>query len=301
MPLAKLNKLKHTSYYRVLGVDSRCTALEVRRAYRREALRSHPDKQHLKVGGAAAAAATQRFHAIGEAYCVLGDPVARAAYDASRIGKYKFGNSSNSWRSQSGRTQPHDRGAAGWEEKIDGIDGFAVFARVFAKRQIPTAHDRAHAVPRAAANTHTTKSGCGISVAVRASVSRNDVIDSFAAIADSDSNSDGSCGDGDDGLGVSDEMGLGRSMDVVVPLMADASARKPTPTDTVGLAEGRNKARQQKLSGKAKQKQQKREWEDNVQAVGKAAKASNKRQRQNQRKRRKKAAKQSRRGGDPVL
>jgi molecular chaperone DnaJ len=64
-------------YYGLLGVDAGASAAEVRRAWRRLALRWHPDR--------AGASAKFIFQTIQAAYTVLADPAARAAYDR-RVG-----------------------------------------------------------------------------------------------------------------------------------------------------------------------------------------------------------------------
>ena len=60
--------------YSVLGIDREATSEDVRRAYRKASLRSHPDKP----GGS-----REAFQAIAEAYTVLSDPAKRRAYDAT--------------------------------------------------------------------------------------------------------------------------------------------------------------------------------------------------------------------------
>ncbi len=62
--------------YAVLGVGRGASPDEIRGAYRRAALRSHPD---LHPGDASAA---ERFKRVQLAYEVLGDPGRRAAYDS---------------------------------------------------------------------------------------------------------------------------------------------------------------------------------------------------------------------------
>ena len=62
--------------YALLGIDADASAVELRRAWRRLALRWHPDR--------AGPGATATFQAISAAYAVLSDPVVRAAYDRQR-------------------------------------------------------------------------------------------------------------------------------------------------------------------------------------------------------------------------
>ena len=60
-------------FYTLLGIEVDASAAELRRAWRRLALRWHPDR--------AGPGATATFQMISAAYSVLSDPVARAAYD----------------------------------------------------------------------------------------------------------------------------------------------------------------------------------------------------------------------------
>jgi len=74
-------------YYEVLGVDRNASADEVKKAFRRLAMKYHPDRN--KEDGAEA-----RFKEIGEAYEVLSDPEKRAAYDRyghAGLGGFDFG------------------------------------------------------------------------------------------------------------------------------------------------------------------------------------------------------------------
>ena len=60
-------------YYALLGIGPNAARAELRRAWRRLALRWHPDR--------AGTEATSTFQKIQAAYAVLSDPVSRAAYD----------------------------------------------------------------------------------------------------------------------------------------------------------------------------------------------------------------------------
>ncbi|MCD6351121.1 MAG: J domain-containing protein, partial [Armatimonadetes bacterium] len=62
-------------YYAVLGVSRDASAEEIRRAYRRQARRCHPDVSPDDPE------AEQRFKQLTEAYRVLSDPDLRARYD----------------------------------------------------------------------------------------------------------------------------------------------------------------------------------------------------------------------------
>ncbi|KAJ8590231.1 DnaJ-domain-containing protein [Rhizopogon salebrosus TDB-379] len=67
-------------YYALLNVQKTATADEIRQAYKRESLRTHPDRlanateQEKK-------ATTEKFQAVADAYYVLSDPVRRREYD----------------------------------------------------------------------------------------------------------------------------------------------------------------------------------------------------------------------------
>jgi DnaJ-class molecular chaperone len=65
-------------YYEVLGVRPEATEEEVRKAYRRLALRWHPDRNPGNAGAA------ERFKEISEAYAVLTNRRRRDEYDAAR-------------------------------------------------------------------------------------------------------------------------------------------------------------------------------------------------------------------------
>ena len=62
-------------YYQVLGVDKKATADEIKKAYRKLAVKWHPDKNPNNK------AAEEKFKKISEAYAVLSDPKKREQYD----------------------------------------------------------------------------------------------------------------------------------------------------------------------------------------------------------------------------
>ena len=62
-------------YYELLGVSSKASAEEIKKAYRKQARKHHPD---VNPGDADA---EERFKEVAEAYHVIGDEERRSAYD----------------------------------------------------------------------------------------------------------------------------------------------------------------------------------------------------------------------------
>jgi DnaJ-class molecular chaperone len=67
------------SYYQVLGVEKSATQEEIKSAYRKLALKTHPDKDKSPD-------ATSKFQEISSAYEVLSDPQKRQQYDNPQNG-----------------------------------------------------------------------------------------------------------------------------------------------------------------------------------------------------------------------
>lgn len=70
------------NYYDILGVSENATQEEIKKAYRKLALKFHPDKS----GGSKEY--EEKFKKISEAYDVLGDPEKRKRYDNSPSGNF---------------------------------------------------------------------------------------------------------------------------------------------------------------------------------------------------------------------
>ena len=67
--------MDYKDYYKILGVDKSASAEEIKKAYRKLAVKYHPDKNKGDV------AAEEKFKEVSEAYNVLSNPEKRKQYD----------------------------------------------------------------------------------------------------------------------------------------------------------------------------------------------------------------------------
>jgi len=77
--------MEYRDYYKDLGVERNASADEIKRAYRKLAMKYHPDRNPGNKG------AEEEFKKINEAYQVLSDPQKRARYD-------QLGESYSNWQ-----------------------------------------------------------------------------------------------------------------------------------------------------------------------------------------------------------
>lgn len=92
------DRMEYKDYYKTLGVDRKASEEEVKRAYRKLAMKFHPDRNPGD------SKAEEKFKEVNEAYQVLSDPAKRARYD-------QLGDSYTRWQ-QRGAPQ----GGFNWEE-----------------------------------------------------------------------------------------------------------------------------------------------------------------------------------------
>jgi curved DNA-binding protein len=119
--------MDYKDYYKILGVERKSSADDIRKAYRKLAMQFHPDKNPGNKK------AEDKFKEINEAYQVLSDDQKRARYD-------QLGSAYSNFRTSGGR--PGDfqwddwfqqgsqqRGYGNAEETFGGAGGFSDFFR----------------------------------------------------------------------------------------------------------------------------------------------------------------------------
>src|SRR3972149_2498623 len=108
--------MEYKDYYKLLGVPRDAEEKEIKKAYRKLAVKYHPDKNpgdHQ---------AEERFKEINEAYEVLGDSAKRAKYD-------QLGQSNQAWQRRGGQPGGFDwaqgagRGPGLWRPLIRSRPG----------------------------------------------------------------------------------------------------------------------------------------------------------------------------------
>jgi len=79
------------SFYEVLGVAPTASTNEIKKAYRKLALKYHPDKNRSIANNIDRTKANNQFLLINEAYNILSKPETRALYDSGRLGAEELG------------------------------------------------------------------------------------------------------------------------------------------------------------------------------------------------------------------
>lgn len=123
--------MEYKDYYKVLGVDHKATQDEIKKTYRKLAMKYHPDQNPGNK------TAEEKFKDINEAYEVLSDPKKRAHYD--QLGdsysqwQSRGGNPGNfnwnEWVSQQPRGQTGQGDFGGYEDIFGGFSDF--FSAIF--------------------------------------------------------------------------------------------------------------------------------------------------------------------------
>ena len=105
--------MDYKDYYQILGVSRNASADDIRKAYRKLAMKYHPDHN------AGDEQAEERFKEINEAYQVLNDEQKRAHYD-------RVGSAYSNWQQRSGGQGGFDWGqwAGGTRVNVEDFGGF---------------------------------------------------------------------------------------------------------------------------------------------------------------------------------
>ena len=99
--------LKKKDYYDILNLKKDATQDEIKRGYKKQAVRFHPDKNHSKL-------AEECFKKISEAYQCLNDPEKKAFYD-------KYGNE------QEFKEKYYQANHRYYQEEMDPFEAFNIF------------------------------------------------------------------------------------------------------------------------------------------------------------------------------
>ena len=94
--------MNYQDYYKILGVDKSASADEIKKAFRKLAIKYHPDKNPNNKS------AEEKFKEINEANEVLGDPAKRKKYD-------QLGDNWKQYEKQGGSSQDFD-----WSKYTNG-------------------------------------------------------------------------------------------------------------------------------------------------------------------------------------
>lgn len=115
--------MDYKDYYKVLGVDKKATQAEIKKKFRKLAVKHHPDKNPDDPG------AQKRFQEINEAYEVLGDADKRKKYDELGANWKDYDRFKNAQQAQGG--QRTYRYSGDFDEFFGGGGGFSDFFNAF--------------------------------------------------------------------------------------------------------------------------------------------------------------------------
>ncbi|WPP50213.1 DnaJ C-terminal domain-containing protein [Catalinimonas niigatensis] len=118
--------MDYKDYYKILGVDKHATQEAIKKAYRKLAVKYHPDKNSDK-------SAEEKFKDIAEAYEVLKDPKKRKRYDelGANWKQYQHQGSNAGWSNFGGRQNGSRVEFEGDFNDLFGNSGFSDFFESF--------------------------------------------------------------------------------------------------------------------------------------------------------------------------
>jgi DnaJ-class molecular chaperone len=104
----------HIDYYKTLDIPPSATTQQIRDAYKRAALKSHPDR--VAADSPERPARTRKFQQINDAYYTLSEPSRRRDYDAARTFHFEAGE-------EDAGDEPSTGGAGGFPWSAFGFGG----------------------------------------------------------------------------------------------------------------------------------------------------------------------------------
>jgi curved DNA-binding protein len=110
--------MDYKDYYKILGISKSATQDEVKKAFRKLAVKYHPDKNPGDKK------AEEKFKEINEANEVLGDAEKRKKYDELGANWKQYEQQGQQYNQQSGRTRYHDFGEGFGGEFSDFFESF---------------------------------------------------------------------------------------------------------------------------------------------------------------------------------
>lgn len=112
---------KPIDYYAILSVSPTATQQQIRNAYKKAALESHPDR--VPSDSPERQARTKKFQRINDAYYTLSDPTRRRDYDAARTFHFGSGGASGEEGADEEMPRTHDGWGGGFPWSAFGFGG----------------------------------------------------------------------------------------------------------------------------------------------------------------------------------
>ncbi|EDO37560.1 predicted protein, partial [Nematostella vectensis] len=78
-----LKKSKRKDYYKILNISKTASEDEIKKAYKKEALKHHPDR-HSGASDEQKKMSEKQFKEVNEAYSILSDPKKKRRYDSGQ-------------------------------------------------------------------------------------------------------------------------------------------------------------------------------------------------------------------------
>jgi len=114
--------MAYKDYYKVLGISKSASQEEIKKSYRKLAIKYHPDKNNNNPN------AEEKFKEISEAYQVLSDPEKRKKYD-------RFGANWQQYQDINTQGRGADQGGGVWDDIFGNVGGMGdIFEQFFGSK-----------------------------------------------------------------------------------------------------------------------------------------------------------------------